>query len=65
MRSDAPRFHIRIFDCICAYGHGITMGSEMSGGIEDVVIWDCDLGNSLYGLEIKGTKKEAPCASGI
>ena len=60
-----PCSHIRIFDCICAYGHGITMGSEMSGGIEDVVIWDCDLGNSLYGLEIKGTKKEAPCASGI
>lgn len=52
-----PCSHIRIFDCICAYGHGITMGSEMSGGIEDVVIWDCDLGNSLYGLEIKGTKK--------
>lgn len=33
------------------------MGSEMSGGIEDVKIWDCDLGNSMYGIEIKGTKK--------
>lgn len=54
-----PCSHIRIFDCTCAYGHGITMGSEMSGGIEDVAIWDCNLGNSLYGLEIKGTKKEA------
>ncbi len=52
-----PCSHIRIFDCTCAYGHGITMGSEMSGGIEDVAIWDCNLGNSLYGLEIKGTKK--------
>ena len=42
MRSDAPAPY-QDFDCICAYGHGITMGSEMSGGIEDVVIWDCDL----------------------
>lgn len=52
-----PCKHIRIFDCSCAYGHGITIGSEMSGGIEDVKIWDCDLGNGLNGVEIKGTKK--------
>lgn len=48
---------IRIFDCRCAYGHGITMGSEMSGGIRDVKIWDCDMSRSVYGIEIKGTKK--------
>lgn len=35
-----PTKHIRIFDCRCAYGHGITIGSEMSGGVEDVQIWD-------------------------
>ena len=52
-----PSKHIRVFDCFSAYGHGICMGSEMSGGIEDVAIWDCDLSNSLYGIEIKGTKK--------
>lgn len=52
-----PTRHIRIFDCRCAFGHGIAMGSEMSGGIEDVSIWDCDLENSLCGIEIKGTKK--------
>ena len=52
-----PTRHIRVFDCISKYGHGICMGSEMSGGIEDVKIWDCDLGNSMYGIEIKGTKK--------
>lgn len=52
-----PCTNIRIFDCKCAYGHGITLGSEMSGGIEDVAIWDCDLGDSVYGIEIKGTKK--------
>lgn len=52
-----PTKHIRIFDCRCAYGHGITIGSEMSGGGEDVRIWDCDMSSSLFGIEIKGTWK--------
>lgn len=52
-----PCKHIRVFDCVSHYGHGITIGSEMSGGVEDVRIWNCDMGNSLYGVEIKGTKK--------
>ena len=52
-----PSEHIRVFDCISHYGHGITIGSEMSGGVEDVRIWNCELGKSLYGVEIKGTKK--------
>lgn len=52
-----PSRHIRVFDCYSACGHGICMGSEMSGGIEDVRIWDCDLASSLNGIEIKATKK--------
>ena len=52
-----PSRHIRVFDCASAFGHGIVMGSEMSGGIEDVKIWDCDLRVSMSGLEIKATKK--------
>lgn len=56
-RIHRPSMHIRIFDCFSAFGHGICMGSELSGGIEDVQIWDCNLANSSYGVEIKGTKK--------
>ena len=52
-----PCEHIRIFDCVSKFGHGVTIGSEMSGGVNNVKIWDCDLENSLYGIEIKGTKK--------
>lgn len=52
-----PCEHIRIFDCNCAYGHGIAIGSEMSGGIHDVSIWDCDMGCSMSGIEIKATAK--------
>lgn len=56
-RISRPSCHIRIFDCRCMFGHGIALGSEMSGGIEDVYIWDCDLTHSMSGLEIKATKK--------
>ena len=52
-----PARHIRVFDCGSEYGLGIAIGSEMSGGVEDVKIWDCDLEHSLYGVQIKGTKK--------
>lgn len=52
-----PCEHIRVFDCVSYFGHGITMGSEMSGGINDVRVWDCDMGDSTYGVEIKGTRK--------
>ena len=48
---------IRIFDCISKLGLGFAVGSEMSGGICDVQIWDCDLSNTRYGVEIKATKK--------
>ncbi len=52
-----PTRNIRIFDCRSEYGLGIAVGSEMSGGVEDVRIWDCDMEHSLYGIQIKGTKK--------
>ncbi len=60
-----PSAHIKIFDCISCYGHGITIGSEMSGGIEDVQIWDCDFGRSMFGMEIKATKKRGGCVRGV
>jgi polygalacturonase len=52
-----PTKHIRIFDCISQYGHGICIGSEMSGGVEDVQIADCSLEHTMCGIEIKAAKK--------
>ncbi|BDR52597.1 hypothetical protein KIM372_05040 [Bombiscardovia nodaiensis] len=52
-----PSKHIRVFDCTSTHGHGISLGSEMSGGIEDVRIWDCDITQSFYGIHIKSTAK--------
>lgn len=49
---------IRIFDCKCLEGFGgIAIGSEMSGGIENVKVWDCDFAKVRHGLQIKATKK--------
>lgn len=52
-----PCKHIRVFDCTSMIGHGISLGSEISGGIEDVHIWDCDMSRAKVGIEIKATKK--------
>ena len=56
-RIARPRSSINIFDCRIEEGHGIAIGSEISGGISGVGIWDCDLSASRYGIEVKGTKK--------
>ena len=52
-----PTKGVEIFDCFCEYGHGIAIGSEISGGVQDVRIWDCDFKNSGNGLTIKSHRK--------
>lgn len=50
-----PCKNIRIFDC--RGGRSIGLGSEMSGGIENVYIWDCSFTGGESGLSVKVTKK--------
>lgn len=50
-----PCKNIRIFDC--RGGQSIGLGSEMSGGIENVYIWDCSFTGGESGLSVKVTKK--------
>ncbi len=38
-----PSENIFIFDCYAKEGHGIAIGSEMSGGVKDVFIWNCEM----------------------
>ncbi len=56
-RIGRPTRHIRIFDCTTPFGHGLCIGSEMSGGIEGIRIWDCEMGPTWSGIEVKATKK--------
>lgn len=51
-----PTRNVRITDCDFIRGHGISIGSEMSGGVSDVLVQDCKAGALLHGMQIKGTK---------
>ena len=51
-----PTRNVRITDCDFKRGHGISIGSEMSGGVSDVLVQDCKAGALLHGFQIKGTK---------
>ncbi len=53
---DRNTARVYIFDCDCS-GHSVCVGSEMSGGVEDVYIWDCDLTRTSCGIQLKFTKK--------
>ena len=60
-----PTKNIRVFDCICHIGHGLCVGSEMSGGVENVFLWDCDMRATWSGIEIKYTKKRGGYVKGV
>lgn len=51
-----PTAGVRISGCKFTRGHGISIGSEISGGIRDVLVEDCVAGPLLHGFQIKGTK---------
>jgi polygalacturonase len=51
-----PTKNVRITDCNFQRGHGISIGSEMSGGVSDVLVQDCQAGALLHGMQIKATK---------
>ncbi|WP_160316041.1 glycosyl hydrolase family 28 protein [Enterococcus sp. RIT-PI-f] len=48
-----PTKGVHIFDLNIRGGHGIAIGSEQSGGVEDVYISDCVIKNTFYGIELK------------
>jgi polygalacturonase len=51
-----PTKNVRITNCDFKRGHGISIGSEMSGGVSDVLVQDCKAAALLHGMQIKGTK---------
>ncbi len=48
--------NIYIFECDFAEGHSLACGSEISGGVENVYVWNCDLKGARWGAQIKTTK---------
>ncbi|MBS1164016.1 MAG: polygalacturonase-like protein [Proteobacteria bacterium] len=50
----APTRRVAIRHCLMRRGHGgVVLGSEMSGGIEDVTVEDCDMHRTDRGLRLK------------
>ncbi len=52
-----PTENVYITNCNFIEGHGISIGSEMSGGVRNVIVRDCKAGNLRHGMQIKGTKE--------
>lgn len=50
-----PTRNLRIFDC--RGKNGIALGSEMSGGLENIYIWDCNMCGTYRGIQGKVTRK--------
>lgn len=52
-----PSSHITVRNCLMEYGHaGVTLGSENSGGIEDVLVTNCVFKLTDRGLRIKSQR---------
>jgi len=60
-----PSKDISIFDCVAKKGHGLSIGSELSGGISNIYAYDIDFAKTLYGLHIKTTRKRGGYAKNI
>ena len=48
-----PTDNVKVFDCVSVDGHGIALGSEMSGGVSNVTVWNSDFEKSNVGISIK------------
>lgn len=60
-----PSKNVYIFDNKALRGHGCSIGSELSGGIENIDIYNCDFASTLYGIHIKTTRKRGGFAKNI
>lgn len=50
-----PTENVRIFDLDMIGGNGVAIGSEQSGGVNNVTIRDCRIQNTQYGFELKAS----------
>ncbi len=48
-----PTLNVFVFDCVINSGGGFAIGSEMSGGVKNVYMWDVDATKGLLGVRIK------------
>lgn len=51
-----PTEDVQVFDVVVLGGNGLAIGSEQSGGVADVLIRDCTVHHSRYGVQLKAHK---------
>ncbi len=49
--------NVYIFENTFIKGHGMSLGSEMSGGLDNIYVWHCDTTGTINGIHIKATRK--------
>ncbi|MBV9125127.1 MAG: hypothetical protein JO112_17365 [Planctomycetes bacterium] len=48
--------HIRVTNCVFLHGHGMSIGSETAGGVNDVLVQDSTFEGTRNGLRIKSPR---------
>jgi hypothetical protein len=55
-RVGKPIENCTVVNCTLLHGHGLSIGSEMSGGVKNIVVDNCVLDGPDYGIRIKSTR---------
>jgi polygalacturonase len=55
-QHNPPTQNVVIRDCKIGWGHGISLGSETSGGIRNVLIYNLTMDGTDFGLRFKTTR---------
>ena len=55
-RAGRPLENCTIVNCTLLGGHGLSIGSEMSGGVKNLTIANCVFEGTDYGIRIKSTR---------
>lgn len=65
-RMGRPDEDITITNCIMQHGHGgVTIGSEMSGGVHNVAVSNCVFDGTVAGIRIKSERGRGGVVSGL
>ena len=65
-RMGRPDENITITNCVMYHGHGgVTIGSEMSGGVRNVVVANCVFNGTDIGIRIKSQRGRGGVVEGL
>ena len=65
-RMGRPDENITIANCVMYHGHGgVTIGSEMSGGVRNVVVTNCVFQGTDIGIRIKSQRGRGGVVEGV